>query len=183
MSVSNEAPVLTTDRLVLRNHARSDFEAFAEMWTDPEVVRFISSPTWQECWGRLHGMVGHWGICGYGYWAVEDRVTGEYLGQIGLANFKRGIELGFEDCPEAGWVLNRSAKGRGLATEGVTAALSWAAENLAAREVHCIITVGHVASLRVAEKCGFIRAGTATFRDDEVEVLRRPSAGRGTIEF
>ena len=44
------APVIETERLILRAHAASDHEAYAAIWADPEVVRYTS--------GRLAGEVG-----------------------------------------------------------------------------------------------------------------------------
>lgn len=37
----SRAPVLETERLILRGQRASDLDAFAAMWGDPEVTRFI----------------------------------------------------------------------------------------------------------------------------------------------
>jgi RimJ/RimL family protein N-acetyltransferase len=64
---------------------------------------------------------------------IDDRATGEFLGEGGFADFRRGIpEL--EGVPEMGWAFVRSAWGRGLASEAVAAMLSWADANLDAPE-------------------------------------------------
>ena len=95
-----------------------------------------------------------WAVVGFGYWAITDRTTGEFLGEGGFADFRRGItEL--VDVPEAGWAIAPRAWGSGIATEAVTAMLAWADNQLAISEVKCIIDDSNAASLRVAEKCGF----------------------------
>ena len=63
--------------------------------------------------------IGHWALRGYGWWAVEERATGEFLGRIGLYNPEGWPEI------ELGWLLSRQSWGRGLATEGGAAALQF----------------------------------------------------------
>ncbi len=153
-----EAPTLATERLILRAHRVDDHDASAALWADPEVVRDIGGTTRssQEAWFRILRDAGHWLLLGYGYWAITDRATGEFLGEGGFADFRRGItEL--EGVPEMGWALMRAAWGRGLASETVAAMLAWADANLDASETRCIISPENVASVRVAEKCGFVR--------------------------
>src|SRR5687768_7547401 len=45
-------PVLETERVILRAHQAGDFDAYAAMWADPEVTRFIGkrARTREESW-------------------------------------------------------------------------------------------------------------------------------------
>jgi RimJ/RimL family protein N-acetyltransferase len=46
-------PTLETERLILRPHRLADFDAYVEMWADPDVVRFIGGkPFDRESSGR-----------------------------------------------------------------------------------------------------------------------------------
>ena len=36
-----QAPVIETERVILRPHRIEDFEAYQAMWADPGVTRFI----------------------------------------------------------------------------------------------------------------------------------------------
>ena len=111
-------PVLETPRLRLRPHRVEDFEALANLWADPAVTRFIGKPsTREESWARLLRYGGLWPLLGFGYWAVEDRETGAYLGDVGFADFHRALDPAPPALPEIGWVLAPAAHGRGLATE------------------------------------------------------------------
>ena len=77
--------------------------------------------------------VGHWALLGYGYWAVRDKLSGEYLGSIGFSNFLRDITPAL-DAPEMGWTLVSSAHGKGYATEALRAALAGVKRTCRARK-------------------------------------------------
>ncbi len=171
-------PVLETPRLRLRAHTVADFDDLAATWADPVVIRHIggraSTPT--ETWSAAPPLRGPpQPLLGYGYWAAEDRETGRFVGDVGLADFHRDLTPPLA-APEAGWVLAPWAHGRGLATEAVTAALAWADAALEAESTVCIIDVGHAASVRVAEKCGYVARGTRRIGEAEVGVFERGAA-------
>lgn len=154
--MNDTVPVLRTERLVLRGFTRDDFEPFAAIVSDPEVVRYIDDGapiSREDCWRGMALFIGHWTLRGYGWWAVEDRRTGHFLGRIGLYNPEGwpGIEVG--------WLLRRSAWGAGLATEGATAALRFAFDVVGADHVISLIDPANRRSIRVAEKIGEHRTG------------------------
>jgi RimJ/RimL family protein N-acetyltransferase len=60
---------------------------------------------------------------GFGFWVVREKSTGRFVGEVGLANFRRDIEPSLGESKEAGWVLSPWAHGKGFATEAVRAAL------------------------------------------------------------
>lgn len=162
-------PVLETARLRLRPHEIADFEALATLWADAAVTRFIGKPsTREESWARLLRYKGLWPLLGFGYWLVEDRETGAYLGDVGFADFHRLIDPAPPALPEIGWALSTAAHGRGVATEAATAALCWLQ-----RDCFCIIDPVNTASLRVAARLGFESKGLARYRDGNVTVLVR----------
>jgi RimJ/RimL family protein N-acetyltransferase len=125
---------------------------------------------------RLLRYSGLWDFLGYGYWAVEDRVSGRYLGQLGFADFKRGL-IGFEGrYPEAGWVIDAAVAGRGLATEGMQAACDWLDGSGVHPRSFCIISADNPASLRVADKLGFSFGLDAELGEQTVGVYVRDAA-------
>ncbi len=170
MNGSAAVPVLETPRLRLRPHRATDFEALATIWADPEVTRHIGGRpfTREESWARMLRYAGLWRLCGFGYWAVEDRASAQYLGDLGFADFRRAMDPPAPALPEAGWVLAPHAQGRGVATEAAGAALAWLG-----RPCFCIIAPAHAGSLRVAAKLGFRQQGVACYREDQVVVLLR----------
>lgn len=151
-----EAPVLETQHLRLRAHRTDDFEGLAALWADPAITRFIGEPsTRQRSWARLLNYGGLWPLLGFGYWAVEERATGRYIGDVGCADFKREIEPSIAGVPEFGWAIAVAAQGKGYATEALTTCLRWADAHLDFKRVVCIIDPENAVSVRVAEKAGF----------------------------
>ncbi len=176
MSDTNQVPVLMSGRLRLRRHVESDLDAASAMWGDPEVVRHIGGKPFSrtEVWHRLLRYVGHWSLRPYGYWAITDGQTGDFLGEIGLADWQREGYGTLLDAPECGWVLARAAQRRGYALEALQTVLAWADENLASRTV-CVIDIGNDASIRLAQCAGYGRV-TADFAKAQTSLLfERPA--------
>ena len=150
------------------------------IWSDPGVVRHIGGRAFDaaETAARLERYLGMWAALGHGYWAIEDRASGQYLGEAGLARFGRGLGPGFDDWPEAGWVLAARAQGRGLGTETVAAVLGWADGPLAADRTVCVIRPGNVPSLRLAARFGYGVTEEAALDGAAVVLLAR---GRGGV--
>ena len=67
-------PIIHTDRLLLRPFYESDFNEFAKMNADPQVVAFLGDGQpvdRKESWRILAWLLGHWQLRGYGSWAIE----------------------------------------------------------------------------------------------------------------
>ena len=150
-----QAPTLETARLILRHLTLDDFAALAESWANPETVKYMGGiPHDNEMsWGRLLRYIGHWQVLGYGYWAIDEKASGQFVGTIGLQNQKRNITPALE-YPEAGWVLLPAACGQGYASEALTSVLEWSDSTLAS-PLCCIIDEDNLASIHLAQKMGF----------------------------
>ncbi|HEX6858670.1 MAG TPA: GNAT family N-acetyltransferase [Caulobacteraceae bacterium] len=159
-------PVVETERLRLRRHRLADFEPMLAMWADPEVTRFIGGrpSTREETWSRLLRYIGHWEALGFGYWAVEDKASGAFIGDIGFADFKREMQPSFEGMPELGWALAPAAHGKGYATEAVRAAADWGDAHFGGARMVCMISPENAPSIRVAEKNGFRQFAETLFK-------------------
>ncbi len=168
-------PTIETPRLVLDAHGAGDLDAFAAMWADLAVVRHIGGhpSSRQESWHRLLRHRGHWAVLGFGYWAVRERRTGRFVGDVGFAEFRRAIEPSIEGVPEAGWVLAPWAHGQGYASEALAAALGWLDGGGLHRRAVCLVAGDNHASLRVAEKAGFLPAGAVTAGMEDTRLLSR----------
>ncbi len=168
-------PVLTTARLTLSPPEASDFEDSAAMWSDPLVVRHVGgrTSTPEESWARLLRARGLWSVLGYGYWAVRETATGRYVGEVGFADFHRGIEPSIDGVPEMGWVLATWAHGQGIAGEAVAAGLSWGRGQWGDGPVVCIIDPDNAPSLKLAHKMGFLEVTRTTYKDSPTVLLRR----------
>lgn len=183
------APTLTTPRLVLSAHTTADFDEVARLWSDPLVTRFISGrpSTREEAWSRLLRYAGLWALLGFGYWAVRDRASGAFLGDVGLADFRRDVTPPVGSGPEAGWVLMPAAHGQGFATEALSAVLAWSDAHLRAPSgeataTSCLIDPDNRASVRVAEKCGFRPQGRVTYQAQPTLLFVRAPASLPTSD-
>ncbi len=146
------------------------------MWGDPDVVRHIGGVTQprDRVWLKLLGYIGHWHALGYGYWVARERGTERFVGEVGLADFRRDLAPSFDGAPEAGWALASWAHGRGFATEAMRAVLAWGDEHLGVARTVCLIDAGHAASVRVAEKLGFRPWAETTMQGAPVRLFERP---------
>ncbi len=173
-AVATTAPTLESVRVILRAARTDDLSASAAMWADPDVVRHISGTpsTREQTWSRLLRYAGHWALLGFGYWIVEERSTGAFVGEVGFADYKRDIDPPLA-VPEIGWVIAPGAHGKGYATEATRAAIGWAERNLDAPALSCIITPDNAPSIRVAQKCGFTMLQQTAYHGDTVLVFTR----------
>jgi RimJ/RimL family protein N-acetyltransferase len=168
-------PVIETPRLRLRAHTLADYEAYCALWSEPAVTRFtIGKPlTREEMWSRLLRHAGHWSMLGFGVWLVEEKSTGDMVGEVGLFDYQRDIVPQIT-TPEIGWILSPSKHGRGYATEAVKAVVEWGRSHFAANELTAIIHPENEASLNVARKLGFTQYGVTEYRGSPTIVFRRP---------
>lgn len=126
------------------------------MWADPVVTHYTTGrpSTPQQSWMRMLGYAGHWALLGFGYWAVVERRSGVFIGEVGFADFKRGIAPELDATPEMGLAFAPHAHGRGLASEALLRALAWADDHLGAHTI-ALIQPENAASVRVAERVGY----------------------------
>lgn len=144
------APVLTTERLLLRMLEEADFEEYAAIHTDAEVTRFTTRTHLDrmETWRHLAMIVGHWHLRGFGMWGVFERGSGALVGRVGFYQ-----PDGWPDF-ELGWTMGRLSWGKGYAPEAARACLDYAFEVMKRDHVISLIDPANVSSIRVAEKIG-----------------------------
>ena len=169
------APRIDTARLILRPHGLGDFDDLCLLWGDESVVRHIGGipATPEQAWNRLLRYAGHWALNGYGFWAIEERATGAFVGDVGLFAGRRDIDPSFDAAPEAGWALLPTAHGQGYASEALAAALAWGEDQHGFARTVCMIEPANGASLRVAERIGYVDYSRASYADAEMILMER----------
>ncbi|MEO0881449.1 MAG: GNAT family N-acetyltransferase [Pseudomonadota bacterium] len=170
-----EIPTLTTDRLQLRPHTMDDLDVLIKLWADETFVRFIGRRprTEPEVWKTVQSMIGSWALLGYGYWVIETRPAGEFVGEIGFLEGLRPVSPAHTGTPEAGWGLSPDHWGKGYATEALEAALRWSDEIFPDKRSVCMIEEDHHASIRVAEKCGYTFAYSTSLDGGPIHIFER----------
>jgi RimJ/RimL family protein N-acetyltransferase len=156
MSAVREAPLLRTERLLLRAWTGADKVPYAAVNTDPEVmVHFPATLTAEQSDEMVDRMAASWGLRGYGSWAVERPDSGEFVGMVMLST--PAWTEWFTPCVEVGWRLAREQWGQGFAPEAARAVVGWGFEHLDLPndEIVSFTTVQNSNSRRVMEKLGF----------------------------
>ncbi len=151
-------PTIETERLILRPVQAEDFEPMCAMMADEETARFIGGVMPPSAvWRSLCTLAGAWTIRGYSMFSVIEKSTGTWIGRLGPWQPEGwpGTEIAY--------ALTKAAHGKGLAHEGVSAAIDYAVDILGWDEIiHCI-DQKNAPSLRLADRLGarWLRAAQA----------------------
>ena len=86
---------------------------------------------------------------------IRTSDDGSFLGFASLPT----LDLGKQEA-EAGYVVSAGARRRGVATAALRLISRWGIETLGLKRIYLHIDPGNVGSLKVAERCGFVREGT-----------------------
>ena len=171
---------LETDRLVLRRFTEDDVDLLVDLDADPEVMRYINGgmPTSRAEVADevLPAFLGYYQrYPGYGFWAAIEKATGQFLGWFHF----RPKPDGYDDEPELGYRLRRSAWGQGYATEGSRALIDKGFAEFGVQRVFAETMAVNTASRRVMEKAGlrYARAFHAAWP------VRIPGDEHGDVEY
>lgn len=146
-----ETPIIETERLLLRPvDPERDFDAWAAAMADPDTVRYlgIEPQDRAQAWRNMAIVVGHWRIRGYGFFSLQHRQTGAWVGRVGPW-YPEGWP-----APEIGWTIAPGFRRQGYAIEAARASLRFARETLGWASVIHVILEGNAGSIAVAEKLG-----------------------------
>lgn len=146
--------VLRTERLVVRDWRDDEADRMLDLYSRPEVVRFLgSSPTPMASLEQAAGGIararehnaGAPAACGW--WAVEVAASGTVAGTVAVVP----ITDDPEGALEVAWHLHPDCQGLGYATEAARAVLA-RAHDLGTAEVLCLVAPANAASLAVAHR-------------------------------
>ena len=147
---------IETERLLLRQWKESDLAPFAVMNSDKRVMEFYPALlNQQESDAMANTCKSLIAEQGWGFWALEEKNTGRFIGFTGLHIPKH--ELPFSPCVEIGWRLAPEYWGKGLVTEAAQAALNIAFRKLGLDEVVSFTAKANIRSAAVMERLGMIR--------------------------
>ncbi len=164
-------PEIETERLLLRGYRQSDFDAYAAMMADPDVVRYLSDGKPMnrvDAWRQMAMFAGHWELRGFGVWAVEERSTGAFIGRIGCFEPEGWPKF------EIAYTLAQHAWGKGYATEGASAALNYARTELKRAGITSVIRPENSGSIAVATGLGATLGETVPFYGKTALIYRYP---------
>ncbi|MDK3020269.1 GNAT family N-acetyltransferase [Pseudodonghicola flavimaris] len=141
-------PTLETDRLTLRAPKLSDFERWAEFFATERARYERGILSRDQAWRVWASDVAIWTLRGYGPFGIDDRTTGQYLGEVGI------YEPDGYPGPELGWFVVPEAEGKGIASEAARAVMLWARRNFGWDEVTNIIDPNNDRSIALGLRLG-----------------------------
>jgi RimJ/RimL family protein N-acetyltransferase len=157
---------INTERLILRDWRESDLAPWAALNADP-VVREHLGPTLttEQAVASVRSFQDDLARNGFGFWAVEVRGSGEFVGFTGLDKMDDGIPF---TGVEVGWRLARSAWGYGYATEAARAVLEYGFVTVGLPEILALTTMTNLRSQAVMRRLGMTHDPADVFDDPEV---------------
>jgi len=146
---------LETERLILRQWKNCDYQIFAEMSSDPDVMRYypslMSRPESNEMADKIRSLISD---RGWGFWAIEEKDNKKFIGFVGL--HEPAPELPFSPCVEIGWRIKKERWGKGFATEAAKEVLKFAFDQLKLDKIYSFSTVKNQKSRAVMERLGMV---------------------------
>jgi len=141
--------MIETERLILRAWRDTDRDPFFALNSDPAVMEYLPASDRASSDAAVDKMIATETAHGHCFWAVERKADGKFLGFCGPMPAREPLNE-----VELGWRLAREAWGRGYATEGARASLSWCWANLDTPTVMAITVPANTRSRHVMEKIG-----------------------------
>lgn len=149
---------IETERLILRPMEPKDVEPHCAMMADPKVAKFLTPesrprPKADE-WRAAACYLGHWQIRGFGFFTVEEKSSGDWVGRVGpwMPEGWPGLECG--------WSIASEHWGKGYAPEAAIAAVRWTFGRFPdLKRIISVIDPGNVNSQAVARKIGEAKSG------------------------
>ncbi|MDQ0172032.1 GNAT family N-acetyltransferase [Paenibacillus tundrae] len=150
--LSQGLPVLWTERLVLRSLRQSDFGTLSELFSDPQIIRYVNrgnQPTPVRARRLLNQIRSssakleslHYGIC----WKGREPL-------IGIISFQHWNEQ--QGTAQIGYIVSRSCWGLGIATEALRRMIEFGFTELDLSKVEARCYEANVSSERVLHKSG-----------------------------
>jgi [ribosomal protein S5]-alanine N-acetyltransferase len=143
--------VIETERLVFREFTQNDKDKLHMLLSDPIVMEYCNGPMAAEGTEKwLNLIISSYKEYGYDYWAVYEKSTNEFIGQIGILKQEvDGKQLG---C--LAYMLKYSHWNKGYATEGAMACKAYAFEVLKFENLFATIEPENYKSISVLNKIG-----------------------------
>ena len=151
----------------MRGWRESDLAPWAAMNADPEVRRYLGPLlTFEQASAWVLSFQDDLVRYGIGFWALEVRASGEFIGFTGLQTADE--EMPFTGV-ELGWRLARPAWGHGYATEAALAAAGYGFAVMGLPEIFAVTTAGNLRSQAVMRRIGMTSDPAEDFDDPDVD--------------
>ncbi|WOP19688.1 GNAT family N-acetyltransferase [Raineyella sp. LH-20] len=159
MEVVHTTPAeFSTDRLDLRRIVHTDLDHLAELYSVPSVLHFLGAEGWStggrppsldRTRAHLAAIEKHWEVYGFGRSAVIERVTGDFVGLVGLQ-----VREPWDDI-QLDFLIARDRQRRGYGVEAGRVWVDWARREDLTDRLVVATDARHEAAFRTARALGF----------------------------
>jgi RimJ/RimL family protein N-acetyltransferase len=168
-------PVLTTDRLILRQIGADDLDPHMALLNTPAVMQYLGGVQPRAVIAAKHEASRNgFAKQGYGFMIMEERATGELVGHCGLRHVAHSLAPNPHDF-EIGWLVRQDRWRWGYAYEAMRAVRDWGFAVHAAPRIVALTVEANVGSWRLMEKLGMARAAALDFNDPSMPDVYNPT--------
>jgi [ribosomal protein S5]-alanine N-acetyltransferase len=143
--------ILETERLALRYQTAADVDFLIDLWSDPEVTRFLGGPREKAQLRTIfQKTAANPKAEAYDLWPLVEKAGGALVGHCGLL----GKDVEGRKLVELNYILHPTVRGRGYAVEIGKALVRYAHEVCGLCELIALIHPENKPSERTAERIG-----------------------------
>lgn len=143
--------ILETKRLTLMRQTIEDVPFLIDLWSDPEVTRYVGGPREREWLKEAFEDTARNPFAEkYDLWVVVEKESGKPVGHCGLIDKEVEGRAEFDLC----YFFAKSVWGRGYATEIGNELVNHARREFGLKRIIAMIDPANLGSRRVAEKLG-----------------------------
>lgn len=143
-----------------------DWPAYAELMQSDRAQYMGGPMTQKAAWGMFCHDVALWALLGHGALMIEDKVSGECLGQVGINHGPLFPEH------EIGWYVYPHAEGKGVAFEAAKTLRDWGFREMGLKTLVSYVDRDNLRSCKLAERLGAKLDAKAPRNDPEDLVFR-----------
>lgn len=140
-----------TERLIVREFMDTDIKNLYSLLSDPDVMKYCSgSLNIEETQKWIKSIKKYYDKYGYDYWVAIDKITGEFIGQLGI--IKQEVDNEWIDC--IAFMIRKDKWSKGYATEGGKGCIAYGFQVLKRKKLYATVEPMNTASKSVLEKIG-----------------------------
>jgi ribosomal-protein-alanine N-acetyltransferase len=162
--------ITETQRIIIREFIPDELETYLNHFVGEEFLRYIPKRTREERINTFNTAISKYPESKtMGIWGMFSKADGSFIGSCLLRPFEDNLTI-----LELGYSIEQNLWGQGYASEMAEAMITHAFADKSIAEIIAVISFPNVASQRVLEKAGMIRADNLTRGDEELACFRLP---------
>ena len=162
--------ILETERCIVRELSVSDVPELFRMYKEQGMTDYMESllSYEEEAEYQRAYIRNQYHFYGYGMWLVFEKKSGRLIGRAGVEQREEEAE---SSVLELGYAIRPDCWRQGYGYEVCQAVIRYMEEYFGAEELYCQIAAENTASIRLAEKLGFVLHQTK--QDGKLLIYRR----------